>query len=155
MLPPKSVDGDAVRRLQKLLGFSERSRTASSAPTTEEVGQDVSAPSGLTITGDMDERTRNHLEREMGDRPGRPFTGGRSNESVARRRIAGRNRDHREVGRLAHAAHPAAREHLAADKARRDDVPFRPPGEVTIFPPPGRGDAIPAARRGDGSDKPE
>src|SRR5262249_51679681 len=64
-LPPGSVDGsDAVRRLQKLLGFSEEKQDGIFGEITMESVKRFQRRQGLTVTGNADERTRELLERE-------------------------------------------------------------------------------------------
>jgi len=68
MLPPGSVDGsDAVRRLQKLLGFSEAEQDGIFGAKTEEAVRQFQRRHGLTVTGDADDKTRDLLERQLPD----------------------------------------------------------------------------------------
>ena len=67
-LPPGSVDGsDAVRRLQKLLGFSEAEQDGIFGAKTEEAVRQFQRRHGLTVTGDADDKTRDLLERQLPD----------------------------------------------------------------------------------------
>ena len=67
-LPPGSVDGsDAVRRLQKLLGFSEAEQDGIFGARTEEAVKQFQRRHGLTVTGDADDKTRDLLERQLPD----------------------------------------------------------------------------------------
>ena len=61
-LPAGSVDGsDAVRRLQKLLGFSEAEQDGIFGARTEEAVKQFQRRHGLTVTGDADDKTRDLL----------------------------------------------------------------------------------------------
>ncbi|HZD63665.1 MAG TPA: peptidoglycan-binding domain-containing protein, partial [Xanthobacteraceae bacterium] len=67
-LPAGSVDGSAaVRRLQKLLGFSEAEQDGIFGACTEEAVKQFQRRHGLTVTGDADDRTRDLLERQQTD----------------------------------------------------------------------------------------
>jgi peptidoglycan hydrolase-like protein with peptidoglycan-binding domain len=67
-LPAGSVDGsDAVRRLQKLLGFSEAEQDGIFGARTEEAVKQFQRRHGLTVTGDADDKTRDLLERQLPD----------------------------------------------------------------------------------------
>ena len=67
-LPAGSVDGsDAVRRLQKLLGFSEAEQDGIFGARTEEAVRQFQRRHGLTVTGDADDKTRDLLERQLPD----------------------------------------------------------------------------------------
>ena len=67
-LPAGSVDGsDAVRRLQKLLGFSEAEQDGIFGAKTEEAVKQFQRRHGLTVTGDADDKTRDLLERQLPD----------------------------------------------------------------------------------------
>src|SRR3954468_23611069 len=67
-LPPGSVDGgDAVRRLQKLLGFPEAEQDGIFGARTEEAVKQFQRRHGLTVTGDADDKTRDLLERQLPD----------------------------------------------------------------------------------------
>ena len=67
-LPPGSVDGgDAVRRLQKLLGFSEAEQDGIFGARTEDAVKQFQRRHGLTVTGDADDKTRDLLERQLPD----------------------------------------------------------------------------------------
>ena len=64
-LPPGSVDGsDAVRRLQKLLGFTEEEQDGIFGAITMEAVKRFQRRTGLTVTGNADDKTRQQLERE-------------------------------------------------------------------------------------------
>src|SRR4051794_2707286 len=68
-LPAGSVDGsDAVRRLQKLLGFSEAEQDGIFGARTEEAVKQFQRRHGLTVTGDADDKTRDLLERQLPER---------------------------------------------------------------------------------------
>jgi predicted chitinase/peptidoglycan hydrolase-like protein with peptidoglycan-binding domain len=139
LLPYFSDVSEEVRRWQKLLGFSEKDQDGIFGAITEEAVKMFQRRHGLTVTGDMDERTRNHLEREMGGSSERPFTGEKPVERVPLPGVESRpevSTTEKWVDLLMQRIQ-RLENILAADKARRDDVPFRPPGEVTIFPPPG------------------
>jgi hypothetical protein len=67
-LPAGSVDGsDAVRRLQKLLGFSEAEQDGIFGARTEDAVKQFQRRHGLTVTGDADDKTRDLLERQLPD----------------------------------------------------------------------------------------
>jgi hypothetical protein len=119
-LPPGSVDGsDAVRRLQRLLGFSEREQDGVFGAFTMEAVKRIQRRLGLPVTGDADEKTREALERDTA----------RGVESQSQISTNDRLVDllMQRIQRLENT--------LVADRSRRDDIPFRPPGEVTLFPP--------------------
>jgi peptidoglycan hydrolase-like protein with peptidoglycan-binding domain len=64
-LPLGSIDGsDAVRRLQKLLGFSEEEQDGIFGAVTMEAVRRFQRRRGLTVTGKADEKTLDLLERE-------------------------------------------------------------------------------------------
>jgi predicted chitinase/lysozyme family protein len=62
-LVPSDVSDD-VRRWQKLLGFSEEEQDGLFGAITEEAVKRFQRRHGLTVTGDMDDKTRDTLERE-------------------------------------------------------------------------------------------
>jgi hypothetical protein len=78
-LPEGSVDGsDAVRRLQKLLGFSEAGQDGIFGAITEEAVKQFQRRHGLTVTGDADDATRDLLRRQAkGMAPAQVWPAGR------------------------------------------------------------------------------
>jgi putative chitinase len=62
--PPETDGGDRVRRLQKLLGFSEQEQDGLFGAITEEAVKQFQRRHGLPVTGDPDEKTWDALERE-------------------------------------------------------------------------------------------
>ncbi len=61
---PEMDGGDRVRRLQKLLGFSEQEQDGIFGAITEEAVKQFQRRHGLPVTGDPDEKTWDTLERE-------------------------------------------------------------------------------------------
>jgi peptidoglycan hydrolase-like protein with peptidoglycan-binding domain len=63
-VPLASDVSENVRRWQKLLGFSEEEQDGIFGAITEEAVKRCQRRHGLTVTGEMDEKTRDALERE-------------------------------------------------------------------------------------------
>jgi lysozyme family protein/predicted chitinase len=78
--PPASDQSDDVRRLQKLLGFSEEQQDGIFGAITEEAVRRFQRRRGLPVTGDVDGKTRDALEREA---PGAPETASPSTKRPA------------------------------------------------------------------------
>ena len=89
-LPAGSVDGsDAVRRLQKLLGFTEEEQDGIFGAVTMEAVKRFQRRNALTVTGNADDKTLEQLIREAAaafegsiDKRRAARTRGRSNQAL-------------------------------------------------------------------------
>ena len=122
-LPEGSVDGsDLVRRLQKLLGFSEQGQDGIFGAITEAAVKRFQRRHGLPVTGDADDQTRDQLERQFGTE--RDFAGPSAVEPSVESPLVGRLLQRLE-----------RMEDMIAENARRTDPGFAPrdagPDDVT------------------------
>jgi putative chitinase len=75
-LPAGSADGsDAVRHLQKLLGFAEEQQDGVFGAVTTEAVKSLQRRNGLAVTGKPDDKTLEQLEREAAGALRVPLTG--------------------------------------------------------------------------------
>jgi hypothetical protein len=134
-LPEGSVDGgDRVRRLQKLLGFSEQGQDGIFGAITEAAVKRFQRRHGLPVTGDADDQTRDQLERQHGIE--REFAGSSAAEPSMESPLVGRLLE--RLGRL---------EDMIAENARRSDPGFAPRDASMPDPGPGPDDVTPLLGR--------
>ena len=124
-LPEGSVDGsDLVRRLQKLLGFSEQGQDGIFGAITEAAVKRFQRRHGLPVTGDADDQTRDQLERQFGTE--RDFAGPSAVEPSVESPLVGRLLQRLE-----------RMEDMIAENARRTDPGFAPRDTSMPDPTPG------------------
>jgi hypothetical protein len=134
-LPEGSVDGsDLVRRLQKLLGFSEQGQDGIFGAITEAAVKRFQRRHGLPVTGDADDQTRDQLERQFGTE--RDFAGPSAVEPSVESPLVGRLLQRLE-----------RMEDMIAENARRTDPGFAPRDTSMPDPTPGPDDVTPLLGR--------
>ena len=134
-LPEGSVDGsDLVRRLQKLLGFSEQGQDGIFGAITEAAVKRFQRRHGLPVTGDADDQTRDQLERQFGTE--RDFAGPSAVEPSVESPLVGRLLQRLE-----------RMEDMIAENARRTDPGFAPRDTSMPDPTPGPDDFTPLLGR--------
>ena len=134
-LPEGSVDGsDLVRRLQKLLGFSEQGQDGIFGAITEAAVKRFQRRHGLPVTGDADDQTRDQLERQFGTE--RDFAGPSAVEPSVESPLVGRLLQRLE-----------RMEDMIAENARRTDPRFAPRDASMPDPTPGPDDVTPLLGR--------
>ena len=134
-LPEGSVDGsDLVRRLQKLLGFSEQGQDGIFGAITEAAVKRFQRRHGLPVTGDADDQTRDQLERQFGTE--RDFAGPSAVEPSVESPLVGRLLQRLE-----------RMEDMIAENARRTDPGFAPRDASMPDPTPGPDDVTPLLGR--------